>query len=685
MANYTQDDRLIAVYTVLDPDVLLLRSFKGVEAISRPFHFQLDLLSENRAIKLEDVVGAKATIRVKAPGQDRYINGIVSRISQGESGFPFVHYQAEVVPWFSLLDHTADCRIFQKKTVVEIIQSVFDEAGFKDYRNAVRETYQPLEYCVQYRETDFAFVSRLMEEYGIFYFFEHTKDTHTLVFADSAAAHNNCPGQHAVRLDMASEKSALDEDSLSSLEIGREIRSARYALADHNFEAPNIDLLSEVASKLKLPANLEVFDYPGNFRTSAQGDTMATIRIEEEEAGHLVATGEGHCRSFVPGFKFDLKQHFRKDANGTYLLTKVRHKASVGDTYVGDGGGETESYENDFKCIPIGVPFRPARRTAKPVVQGCQTAVVVGPKNEEIWVDKYGRVKVQFYWDRRGKGDDESSCWIRVSTAWAGNQWGTMMIPRVGQEVLVDFEQGDPDRPIIIGALYNAQNMPAYTLPDEKTKSGIKSLSSKQGGGFNEIRFEDKKDSEQVFIHAQRNLDARVVQNRMESIGGSANLTVAGNQLAKVSGDKHLTVEGDQKEQVDGGVYTKVGRHFNLKVDMRYGVYADQEVYLGSSQKVQITSNGTLTLQVGGNFISITPAGIFISGTIVNINSGGSADSPGPFTQMTPETPVDAANAVAGAIQEAPRKGRPPAAQSYSPAAANLKDAAQNGASFASM
>jgi type VI secretion system secreted protein VgrG len=338
---------------------------------------------------------------------------------------------------------------------------------------------------------------------------------------------------------------------ITSWELEQEFRPGKYAMSDYSFQTPSTDLTVTIDSKVKLPGidSFEVYEYPGDYEKKAEGEQFVKIRMEEEEAVHLVINGSSGCRAFTSGYKFNLVEHYRRDVNIAYLLTEVRHAASAGDSYESGGSSEREAYTNSFKCIPHAVAYRPSRTTSKPTIQGFQTAVVVGKAGEEIWVDKFGRVKVQFHWDREGKGDEKSSCWIRVATTWAGKQWGTVHIPRVGQEVVVGFEEGDPDRPLILGSVYNAVQLPAYGLPSEQTKSGIKSMSSKGGGGFNEIRFEDKKGSEQVFINSERQMDLNVKKSRFESIGESAHLTVGKDQLEKINGDKHLTVAGDQNQK----------------------------------------------------------------------------------------------------------------------------------------
>ncbi|MEE8240331.1 MAG: type VI secretion system tip protein TssI/VgrG, partial [Nitrospirales bacterium] len=430
---YTQANRLIAIDTPLGEDVLLLRGFTGQEGISQLFNFELELLSEDHAIKFEDIIGQRTTIRVILGGDsERFFNGFISRFAQVGTATGLVTYQATMVPWLWFLTRTSDCRMFQNESVPDIIMQVFQDLGFTDVRNDLQGTYEPREYCVQYRETDFNFVSRLMEQYGIFYFFEHEEEKHTLVLADAASVHQPCSGQETARCEPHG-GAALVEDVITNIQVEQSLRPGKYALTEYNFETPSTSLGAEVDTTVAVGGNgqYEIFDYPGEYKKKADGESLVKIRMEEEEAQHLVVTGTSTCRAFTTGYRFDLVEHTREDLNKTYVLTDVQHSASVGDTYsTGSVGGGEADYTNSFTCIPHTVPFRPPQVTPKPVVQGPQTAVVVGKKGEEIWTDKYGRVKVKFHWDRESSADENSSCWIRVAQTWAGKRWGAIFIPR---------------------------------------------------------------------------------------------------------------------------------------------------------------------------------------------------------------------------------------------------------------
>jgi len=641
---YTQEHRLISVTSPLGKDSLLLRGFSGHEAVSQLFHFSADLLSENHSISFKDIVGKRVTVQAEhISGHKRYWNGFVSRFACVGGDNRFSCYHAEIVPWLWFLTRTADCQIFQQKTIPEIIKKVFQDHSFQDFQDRTQGTYPQREYVVQYRETAFNFVSRLMEEYGIFYFFEHDQNTHKLVFADKPQVHKNCPIQHKVRFNYTPGATSLKEDIVESWGAEQELRPGKYALTDYNFETPNTSLMANVQTVAEIGGNTkyEIYDYPGIHINKSEGDTVTKVRMEEEEAVHHLVTGSGNCRSFASGYKFHLDEHSRKDQNGDYLLTEVTHSASVGDSYSGSGNGSSETYANHFACIPAAIPFRPQRLTPKPIVQGPQTAVVVGPAGEEIYPDKYGRVKVQFHWDRLGKKNENSSCWVRVSQPWAGKNWGAINIPRIGQEVIVEFLEGDPDRPIITGRVYNDDQMPPYLLPDHKTRTTFMSRSTKSGASanYNELRFEDKKGSEQIFLSAEKDMDHRVENDSREFVGNDSSLIVKHDQKEKVEGDLHSEVAGNRNEKAGQNMSLQVGQNLQEKSGQNYAHEAGMEIHLKAGMNVVIEAGMQLTIKASGGFINIGPAGVAISGTLVLINSGGAAGVGSGSSPQDPQKP----------------------------------------------
>ncbi|HEX7184910.1 MAG TPA: type VI secretion system tip protein TssI/VgrG [Thermoanaerobaculia bacterium] len=555
---YTQDKAYISVSTPLGKDKLLLRSFHGEEGISEPFHFSLRMQSETYDLAFADIVGKSATITVVlADDSKRYINGIVGRFVQAGTEQGFANYHAELYPWLWMLNFSADCKIYQNKTAPEIIEAVFGELGFTDFKNSLTGSYDPREYCVQYNETHFNFVSRLMEDEGIFYSFEHVDGKHTLVLSDDSAGAAPCPG--AAKLEYVASRDLFEQQNTTTrCELEQRVISGKFALDDFNFETPSTDLIASVDSTVAIEGSKRrVYEYPGGFLKKDKGDARSKLRIERCETPAKLLRGDSNSPGLVSGYKFTLDKHYRADVNADYVVLRVAHSANWDD------------YSNTFEAFPSDVPFRPPRAAEKPVIPSTQTAIVVGKSGEEIWTDKYGRVKVQFHWDQVGKKDENSSCWIRVAHGWAGKAWGQIFIPRIGQEVLVSFLEGDPDRPLITGSVYNAEQTVPYGLPDNQTRSTIKSNTSKGGGGFNELRFEDKKGEEEVYFHAQKDHNLVIENNRTKEVKKDETNTIKENRKTTIQEkDDTLIVEkgkriikvntSDEEHEVKGKRTVKV-------------------------------------------------------------------------------------------------------------------------------
>lgn len=670
MPIHAQTGRLISLSTPLGEDVLLLTGFTGHEAISRLFEFHLTALSEETSIDFTKIIGQSVTINVTQYDDSlRYFNGIVGHFAFTGRDGDTSRYELRVVPRLWTLTRYADCRIFHNMRAADIIQQVLSERGI-DFEAALTGNYKALEYCVQYRETDFNFISRLMEQFGIFYFFQHENGQHTMKLADSASAHQPCPGQNSAGYNLAS--GGLDaEDVVNSWTMGQELRSGKYSLTDYNFTTSASDISASESTIYSVAGNdsQEMFDYPGLYGTSSDGQNMAKLRMQEEEAAHKAGYGSSVCRAFTTGYKFNLKDHPLREMNATYVLTEIQHVASIGGTYRTDGQAGADSYSNHFSCIPADLLFRPPRVTAKPFVQGPQTAKVVGKSadqdeaddqetggdGEEIWVDKWGRVLVHFPWDRK----KATSCWMRVSQDWAGQGWGMINIPRVGQEVIVSFLEGDPDRPVITGRVYNDVQTVPYKLPDYGTRTTLRTSSSTGGGTehYNELRFEDKKNSEQVFIRGEKDFDTRIVNDTREWVGNNRSLIVTKDQMEQTGGDLHLQISGNQYEKIAGELHSHVVGNLNQKTDQTISIQAGQNLYEKSGQNfaheagqmihlkggmtVVIEAGVQLSLKAGGNFIDIGPEGVAIQGTMVMINSGGSAGS---GCGSSPQSPKDPKN-----------------------------------------
>jgi type VI secretion system secreted protein VgrG len=732
MATFTQDNRYLAVTTPLGKDVLLLEGFSGTEKMSGLFAFTLDLLTEKSDdVKFESLLGQAVTVMLQVTkDQKRYINGIVRTMHQSRQEEAakdktlFVRYRAEVVPALWLLTRMVRSRTFQHLTVPDILKKVLDGSGVPGLvvTYKLEGTWEERDYVAQYRESDFAFASRLMEEEGIFYYFVHTDGKHEMVVSNNSATLTDVAGTAKIVFDEIG-GGVKTSERVSAWEKTQELRSGKYTLWDHTFELPDKNLEAQqvaltsaaagtVTHKLKFGANenLEIYDYPGAYAgrfdnvDKSGGDQAAKlqkvfddnkrtvkIRMEQETVEGLTVSGKSDCRNFASGYTFTLDKHF--NADGKYLLTSVTHKASLRGAYLSGGMGTLE-YGNGFECIPTAVPYRPQRTTPRPVVQGTQTAIVVGPDGQEIFTDKYSRVKVQFYWDREGKKNADSSCWLRVGTLWAGQQWGMIHIPRIGQEVIVAFLEGDPDQPIIVGSVYNDANMPPYTLPDNMTQSGLKTRSTLKGDAetYNELRFEDKKDSEQVYFHAQKNFD-RVVENndtlkvgsdkaddgsqtreiwkdrtttihtgnetftiekgnRTETIKkGDETITIeTGSRTHKIKTDETVTIEGKQTHTVTGDQTVTV-KSGNQSIEVQSGNHS-LKVGAGTSttdaaknitlkvgaNKIVIDVGGTITveaattieLKVGGSSVKIEAAGVTVSGPDVKVSGTASVEISAP-------------------------------------------------------
>ena len=647
---YTQTNRRIAISTPLGDDVLLLRGFTGSEAISQLFHFDLDLLSENDSLKFQDIVGKNVTLRIMdVSGAEVYWNGFISRFSQGQLDGQFTAYRAQMVPWLWFLTRTADCRIFQNMKAPDIIQKIFADLSFQDFELRLYGDFVKRDYCAQYRETDFNFVSRLMEQEGIYYFFEHEKNKHILVLANDPAAHQPCPSQETARYQFHGENITYDEDLVNEWRHQEEFRTGAWAHTDYNFETPSTSLAVTLNGKNPY----EIYDFPGEHAIRSDGDKLARIRLQEQTVPCIVSQGSGGCRHFNSGFLFTLQDHYRSDLNQQYLLTAVRHVATHDDYGTGSGGGSESTYRNSFECIPFSTPYRPPRVTPEPFVQGCQTALVVGPAGEEIYTDKYGRVKVQFHWDREGKKDENSSCWIRVSHPWAGKGYGSVSIPRIGQEVIVDFLEGDPDQPIIVGRVYNAEQMPPNGLPKSGMVSGIKTNSTPGGGGYNEMSMDDTKGKEKITVHAQYDMGTTVEHDDTQTVvSGDRTITVkTGKHTETIKGDTAITIQtGNHSLTVQTGTHTETIKGdtsvivqsgaYSLDVQANTHTHHVQGAVTENYDATQDTTvNGNITIKTktakitldagagteillncGSSLMSMTPSAIKMSATDIEIS-----------------------------------------------------------------
>jgi type VI secretion system secreted protein VgrG len=475
MPSWKQADRPIRIKTPLGDDVLLVGSLNGTEQLGRPFKYELVLYSEDHELDYKKLIGQNVTLFVDKEGNEpRYFNGFVSRFSQSNYEDDVAEYRAVVVPWLWFLTRSSDCRIFQNKTIPDILKQVFSDHGFTDVIDRLQSQagYRTWDYCVQYRETAFNFVSRLMEEEGIYYFFKHEADKHSLVLCDSPASHRQFGGYEDL-FYRPSSKTVLE--SLWTWTVEREIQSGGYATTDFDFTTPKRNTLANsYKDRGHGNSQFEQFDYLGEQSPFSEGERYAQLRLDEQQAQHEIFTGEGDARGICAGVRFTLKGHPRREFEQEYLTTGAEYTVHCGPLVTGSEQEKSFEYKARLTALPLEQQFRSQRFTPKPIIHGPQTAIVVGPSGEKIYTDEYGRVKVHFHWDRHGTTDENASCWVRVSQAWAGkpktDNWGDMALPHVGDEVIVECLEGDPDRPIITGRVYNASNMPPQDLPANKDK-----------------------------------------------------------------------------------------------------------------------------------------------------------------------------------------------------------------------
>ena len=585
--NATQANRAISVKTSLEDDVLLFHRMTANENLGRPFHFKLDLLSTDSEIKFQEMLGQSITVQYQRLDKEiRFFNGIVSQFSQAGSHGDLYVYRATLRPWFWFLSRTADSRIFQNKTVPDIIKEVFREHGYSDFEEALTGSYREWENCVQYRETDFNFISRLLEQEGIYYYFKHEEGKHTLVLADSSNAHEAVPGYEEVPYFPPEESERRERDHLYSWALKQRVQPGIVALNDFDFKKPKANLLVNAALPREHElANYEVYDYPGEYWESGDGENYARTRIEELHAQYEHVQAQGNAAGLSTGCLFELTNYFaREDQNREYLITSARCQLGPQEyesRFQSDGESQ---FTINISAIDSEQPFRTPSKTKKPIVQGPQTAVIVGKSGEEIWTDKYGRVKAQFHWDRYAPGDENSSCWMRVSQVHAGKGFGGIDIPRIGEEVIVSFLEGDPDRPIITGRVYNDFNKPPTDLPAAGMVSGLKSNSTPGGGGYNEMTMDDSKGKEQITIHGQYDMSTTVEHDQSSTINN--------NRTDTIAVDDAETVGNNQTTDIGTNQTTTIGANQTISVG------AARSLTVGASESISVGASKTETIAV---------------------------------------------------------------------------------------
>ncbi len=651
MSQFTQDNRFIAVSDFsLGKDTFLLTDFNGHEYISGLFEFHLTALSENLDVDPDDIVGKTCFVEIKDE-KGRFFHGHINSFSFGEvtaqdSGATFREYHFRMVPWLWFLSQTNDHRIYQEKNTKEIVEEIFQEHGFSDFECNI-DGGKVREYCVQHNESDLHFVSRLLEEEGIAYFFKHEKSKHTLVLVDQKNAYDEL-----AETKLAYSKGTSSDTQIFAWEHVYKFKKGQWTLNDYDFKTPTRDLKANIASKSKFAKNKEYehYEYPGLYESSL-GSTLVKVRLDAEETNRDTVQAKSNCATFYAGGRFSLAKHVSASEKGEYTILSIHHHAQDKSYYLAD---QSASYSNQFVCVPSDIHIRPSLVHSKPVMRGPQTAMVVGPAGEEIYVDEFGRIKVQFIWDREGKSDENSSCFVRVMQSWAGNQWGASFIPRIGHEVIVDFLDGDPDRPIISGTVYNGKNKPPF---ESKTQSGIRTRSTLEGSASNcnELRFDDKKGSEQIFIHAEKNLDAEVENDethsvdhdrtktigndesssignnrsksvgndQSESIGSNKSIDVGKNHSESIGANKDLNVGGNHSEDIGKSMTISIGKDLQEMVSGAYQEKVTKEYDL-KAKEITMTADKQITLKTGSAKIVMKSNGdILISGKNINVKGSG--------------------------------------------------------------
>jgi len=554
-------------------------------------------------------------------------------------------------PQLAYLAHRSNQRIFQHLTVQQIIGQVLEEHGIQAnaYQFQLGSLYPEREYCVQYDESDLHFVQRLCEEEGIHYHFQHSDQGHVLVFGDDQTPFPKL-APTAYQQDSGL---VADQPVIKRFGVRVETRSSRVTRRDYDFEKPK--LLMEAEAKSEFAPDLEDYDYPGRFVERERGKHLSQRALERHRHDFELAQGDSDQALLVSGHFLAFTDHPRQSWNDLWLLTEIHHEGKqpqVLEESVTEHS-ETDSdfiqgYRNRFTATPWTVPFRPPLNHPKPRILGSQSAVVTGPAGEEIHCDEYGRIKVQFFWDRHGQADDKTSCWLRVSSSWAGDRYGAIAIPRVGMEVLISFLEGDPDQPLVTGCLHHAAHEVPYDLPANKTRSVFKTLSSPGGGGYNEVRIEDKKGEEQIYVHAERNCDENIEHDQKIRVGHERHDTVEANSYSEFQAEEHRTTHADRKSEIKANDHLTVGNSQHIKVGTGQFIHAGSEIHLSSGQKVVLEAGSELTLKAAGSFVKLDGGGLTLVGPTIKFNSGGGPGSGAGAAPVLPIIPKPADTAPTG-------------------------------------
>ncbi|EKO3397673.1 type VI secretion system tip protein VgrG [Vibrio fluvialis] len=630
----------------LEDDTLVVRGFDGLETLSSEringqpchgFRYQLELASRLANLTPEMVVDKVAELTLYRDDMlVQRVNGIVRRFTQGDTGHHHTFYSLTLVPALERLSLRHNSRIFQLNTVPEILSILLQEMGINDYAFALTRDCEQREFCVQYRETDLDFLHRLAAEEGLVYSFIHEEGKHTLIFSDASESLPKL-GEPIPYNTLAG--GMIESPYISALSVHTQSEVSQTALQDYSFKKPTYSFAQQaVGTEMDYQQpDYEHFDAPGRYKDDVSGKAFSQIRLDYLRRNAHTATGKSNQPLLRPGVKFDLQEHLDDTLNRDWLVVSVTSQGTQPQALEEAGGNGATTYANQFSLIPAHRTWR-ATPQAKPQVDGPMIATVVGPQGEEIFCDEHGRVKLHFPWDRYSNGDEHSSCWVRVSQGWAGSQYGMIAIPRIGHEVIVSFLNGDPDQPIVTGRTYHATNTAPYTLPDNKTKTVLRT-ETHQGQGYNELSFEDQAGSEQIYLHAQKDFDGLIENDHTSVIKHDKHLTVENDRFSQIKNNQHLTVGGESRESVTGNRTLMVEGSLHVKTGSVWVNESGTEVHIKAGQKVVIEAGSEITVKAGGSFVKVDPAGVHLSGAGVNLNSGGSPGSGSGFSGQAATLP----------------------------------------------
>jgi type VI secretion system secreted protein VgrG len=631
----------------VDDETLVVREYQGFESVSDStdaqglpvygYRYQIDFASRNAGLTADKVVDSSALLEVVCDGEVvQRVHGIVRNFSQGDTGYSHTFYSLTLVPALERLSLRHNSRIFQQLDVPEILSILLQEMHITDYAVTLQREYAKREFCVQYRETDLEFFHRLAAEEGLMYTFEHSDEKHILVITDNPQGFEQL--SEPVPYNALS-GGVFETPYISAMREHQQAEVSEVQLSDYSFKKPAYHL-SQAESGREMAYQrdgYEHYDYPGRFKDDANGQALTRVRLESLRRDAHTADGQSNEARLQGGKRFDLTDHPDSRINRDWLVVNIAHQGTQPQALEEYGGSGATTYANQLTVIPADRMWQMLART-KPQIKGPMVATVVGPEGEEIYCDVHGRVKLQFPWDRYGNSDAHSSCWVRVSQGWAGAQYGVVAIPRIGHEVIVTFLNGDPDQPLVTGRTYPGTNTTPYPLPENKTKTVIRT-ETHQGDGFNELSFEDQSGSEQIYLHAQKDTDALVENDATEHVKQNRNLTIDHDRYSRIKANDHHTVSGEARTQIGQSQSLVIDGELHLKAGEVWVNESGTEIHIKAGEKVVLEAGNELTLSAGGSFVKVDPSGVSLSGAMVNLNSGGRAGDGSGFGGELPENP----------------------------------------------